>query len=121
MSEKFPPPKGRGAVLMKLLAQLKEQKPGEQSQPSESTEEPPRPRGRAVLMQKIAEMRAARKVVVGEEPGTSREGGSSACSTVKVEEVTEKLEVATLAEPCFYKGSKKKMNDKRFKCFVFFY
>lgn len=102
MSKSPPPPKGRAAILMKLLAQAKERKPGAQPEQSEQPqEEAPKPKGRAALVKKLAELRAAQKVV-GEVPSTS--------STVpvqtekKVEEVTQRMEETTLAEPCFYRG-----------------
>lgn len=104
MAENPPPPKGRAAMIMKLLAQAKERKPGPQPQPEQgeqTQQEPPKPKGRAALVKKLAELRAAQKVG-GDGPSTS---AASAVQTQKeVEKVTQKMEETTLAEPCFYKG-----------------
>lgn len=100
MSQNPPPPKGRAAILMKLLAQAKERKPGVDPQASEPvTEEAPKPKGRAALVKKIAELRAAQKVG-GEGPSTS----SVKTTEAQVEAVRQKVEETTLAEPCSYKG-----------------
>lgn len=108
MSEKLPPPKGRAALIQKLLARAKEAKPGAEPEASRAEEEAPKPRGRALLIQKLAEMRATRKVGA-EGPSTVAgvvEGAASSPSrsVPKVEEVTQKMEEASLAEPCSYKG-----------------
>lgn len=87
MADKLPPPKGRAGLLMKLLAQAKEQKPGGE----QSREDSPKPRGRAALLQKIAQLQAAKRL-----------GSEGPSSTTKVAKVTEELEETT--EPRSYKG-----------------
>lgn len=112
MSHNPPIPKGRAQLLMKLLAQTKEQKPGEQ--PPQAGEQPaeevPKARGRAALMKKIAELKAAGKVG-SESPSTSSAQPIQPSAVkkdetaAKVEEITAKVEATTLADPSYYKGT----------------
>lgn len=104
MSQNPPAPKGRAALLMKMLAQAREQKPGAQPQASEQAEEPPKARGRAALIKKISELRASASKVGGDGPSTSGTAKPEQRATEKVGEVTKMVEETTLAEPRYYRG-----------------
>lgn len=96
-----PTPKGRSGLILALLRQAQKTRPGEEA--SASPAEPPKPRGRAALMQKLAAMSTKG---VGEEPSTS----AIVPKVEQVVEVTKKLESTTLEaeattdKPAYYRG-----------------
>lgn len=96
-----PTPKGRASLLLSLLRQAEESKPGGDGAATSSVE-PPKPRGRAALLQRMAEMST--------KPGS---GSGEPSGSKPVAEVTKKLAQTTLesksevpTETAYYKGRK---------------
>lgn len=88
-----PPMKGRAGLLMKLLAQSKEKKPGAEQPQGGAGEQPLKPRGRAALLQKIAELQAAQQVGAPPGPSTEAAGPSKDTSPLKETPAPMKKEV----------------------------
>ncbi|XP_018335086.1 piwi-like protein Ago3 [Agrilus planipennis] len=111
MEGKPPTTKGRGAKLIEAIRKAQEIRPGkEPSEASTSEPPPPKPRGRAALLQKLVE--AKHKQPIGIEPCA----GTSATSISESERVTpetetrvsrlaESLAASTISTPCSYLGS----------------
>lgn len=94
-----PPSRGRGATLLALLKKQQELRSqnvegaGDAASGSSTTapSSPPKPRGRAAMLQKLAELKLTR-------------AGSSVDDTASVASVTETMSVKEAAEPCYYEG-----------------
>lgn len=88
--EQRAPPRGRGARLLEAFRKIQE-KPG--SSTSTEPSEPPKPRGRAALFQRLAELKETQSI-----------GKTTTTTTEEVTTVTESLATTAINEPCLFQG-----------------